>query len=160
MGSGASTFADLPRDLPRCPKATGQRGNWMTDDGWWRLVMSIMTALTSDWQIDFSELNALLPTSESPKCTSVFGLSLWKIKKTFLFFSFEFELEFELELVWKLEWLEGVSKTLERLVYFAPYFYGGPPYNYNAKCTSPPQKFLTLPQVIPTSIPTPIPIPI
>ena len=82
-----------------------------------------------------------MPLSESSESTPVFGLSLWKIKKTFLFFSLEFKLELELELGWKLEWLEGVSKTLGRLVYFVPYLYRGrsPLYNYNTKYTSLPR---------------------
>ena len=55
----------------------------------------------------------------------------------------EFRLGLELEL--KLEWLDGVSKTLGWPVYVAPYLYGGqsPPYNYNAKYTSLPRVFDT-----------------
>ena len=68
-----------------------------------------------------------------------------KSKETFLFFNLEFKLELELELGWKLEWLEGVSKTLGRLVYFVPYLYRGrsPLYNYNTKYTSLPRFFDT-----------------
>ena len=69
------------------------------------------------------------------------NVGLRKIKTNML----EFKLELELGLGLKLEWLEGVSKTLGRLVYFVPYLYGGrsPPYNYNTKYTSLPRVFDT-----------------
>ena len=75
--------------------------------------------------------------------------SFWQLQfqsknhSSFLFFVLEFQLELELGL--KLEWLEGVSKTLGGLMYFVPYLYGGrsPPYNYNTKYTSLPRVFDT-----------------
>ena len=78
-------------------------------------------------------------------------------QKRYIFF-LEFNLELELGL--KLEWLEGVSKTLGRLVYFVLYLYGGrsPPSIATIQNTQASPEFLTLPQVIPTSIPMPIPI--
>ena len=82
-----------------------------------------------------------------------------KNKKVFYVFILEFRLELELELGLKLEWLEGVSKTLRRLVYFVPYLYGGrsPPITTIQHTQASPE-FSTLPQVIPTSIPVPFPI--
>ena len=55
----------------------------------------------------------------------------------------------ELDLGLKLEWLEGVSKTLGRLVYFVPYLYreGEAPPITKIQNTQAPSGFLT------TSIP-------
>ena len=70
------------------------------------------------------------------------NLSLWKSKETFLFFSLGYKLELELELGLKLEWLEGVSKSLGRCVFCTVLIRGAKhPHNYNAKYTSLPRAF-------------------